>query len=58
MVLVMDVARYKYPPVWVRTEDLFNAIHTHNIEVVNHVRTEGKYRGYTTVECGYKIDNF
>jgi hypothetical protein len=26
--LIMDVARYKYPPAWVRTQDLWNAMHT------------------------------
>ena len=26
--LILDVARYKYPPVWVKTEDLWNAINT------------------------------
>ncbi len=26
--LILDVARYKYPPVWVRTADLFNAMNT------------------------------
>ena len=26
--LIMDVARYKYPPVWVKTADLWNAMNT------------------------------
>ena len=26
--LLLDVARYKYPPVWVKTSDLWNAMHT------------------------------
>jgi len=26
--LIMDVARYKYPPAWVKTEDLWNAMNT------------------------------
>lgn len=30
--LIMDVARYKYPPVWVRAEDLFNAMNTKDSE--------------------------
>jgi len=28
MVLILDVARYKYPPTWVPVEDLFDAINT------------------------------
>ncbi|OGT38755.1 MAG: hypothetical protein A3F11_01325 [Gammaproteobacteria bacterium RIFCSPHIGHO2_12_FULL_37_14] len=26
--LILDVARYKYPPIWVKTEDLWNGINT------------------------------
>ncbi len=27
-VLILDVSRYKYPPVWVEVEDLWNAVNT------------------------------
>ncbi len=27
--LIMDVGRYKYPPVWVKTKDLWNAMNTY-----------------------------
>jgi len=30
--LIMDVARYKFPPVWVRAEDLYKAMNTHDSE--------------------------
>ena len=26
--LILDVARYKYPPVWVKTADMFAAMNT------------------------------
>jgi hypothetical protein len=26
--LILDVARYKYPPVWVKTADIFDAMNT------------------------------
>jgi hypothetical protein len=41
--LVLDVARYKYPPVWVKASDLFDAMNT--IDPVN----SGKTRGYVLV---------
>lgn len=41
--LVLDVARYKYPPVWVTASDLFDAMNT--IDPVN----AGKTRGYVLV---------
>ncbi|WP_158818327.1 phytochelatin synthase family protein [Methylocapsa sp. S129] len=37
--LVLDVARYKYPPVWVKASDLFDAMNT--IDVVNDSKTRG-----------------
>jgi len=40
--LVLDVARYKYPPVWVRAEQLFAAMQTRDHEANN-------YRGYLIV---------
>lgn len=41
--LVLDVARYKYPPVWVTASDLFAAMNT--IDPAN----AGKTRGYVLV---------
>ncbi len=41
--LILDVARYKYPPVWVKASDLFDAMNT--ADAVN----EGKTRGYVLV---------
>lgn len=38
--LILDVARYKYPPVWVRTADLFDAMNTTDAD------NDGKTRGY------------
>ena len=43
--LVLDVARYKYPPVWVRTEDLFGAMNTVDKD------NAGKTRGYVLVSA-------
>lgn len=40
-VLVMDVARYKYPPVWVKTQDMINALNT--------TTRQGKSRGLLIV---------
>lgn len=41
--LLLDVARYKYPSVWVKTDDLFRAIHLNEKEkIVN-------FRGYLVV---------
>ncbi|MDB9315375.1 phytochelatin synthase family protein [Spirulina sp. CS-785/01] len=41
-VLILDVARYKYPPVWVSVEDLWRA--TNTIDSVS-----GKTRGFVLV---------
>ncbi len=41
--LIMDVARYKYPPVWVKTGDLFQAMNTPDSD------NGGKTRGYVLV---------
>ena len=41
--LVMDVARYKYPPVWVKTVDLFAAMNTPD------AANDNKTRGYVLV---------
>ncbi|MDQ6434467.1 phytochelatin synthase family protein [Mesorhizobium sp. LHD-90] len=37
--LILDVARYKYPPVWVTAADLFNAMNTQDSD--NNNRTRG-----------------
>lgn len=37
--LILDVARYKYPPVWVTTADLFGAMNT--VDSDNENRTRG-----------------
>lgn len=41
--LILDVARYKYPPVWVKTSDLFDAMNTPD------AANDGKMRGYVLV---------
>jgi hypothetical protein len=41
--LILDVARYKYPPVWVKASDLFDAMNT--ADAVN----DNKTRGYVLV---------
>jgi Phytochelatin synthase len=41
--LILDVARYKYPPVWVRTVDLFGAMNTTDSDNNN------KTRGYIVI---------
>ena len=37
--LILDVARYKYPPVWVKTSELFDAMNT--ADAANDNRTRG-----------------
>jgi hypothetical protein len=37
--LILDVARYKYPPVWVKASDLFDAMNTSDAS--NHNNTRG-----------------
>jgi Phytochelatin synthase len=41
--LILDVARYKYPPVWVKTTDLFGAMNTTDSDNNN------KTRGYIVI---------
>ncbi len=41
--LVLDVARYKYPPVWVKTTDIFDAMNTPD------AANGGKTRGFVLV---------
>jgi hypothetical protein len=41
--LVLDVARYKYPPVWVKASDLFDAMNT------TDASNDNKTRGYVLV---------
>ncbi len=40
--LILDVARYKYPPVWVKAEDLWRSLNTIDA-------TSGKTRGFVLV---------
>ena len=41
--LILDVARYKYPPVWVKASDLFEAMHT------TDSANDNKTRGYVLI---------
>jgi hypothetical protein len=41
--LILDVARYKYPPVWVRADELFAAMNTTDADNAN------KTRGYVLI---------
>jgi hypothetical protein len=41
--LILDVARYKYPPVWVKTADLFDAMNTPDPD------NDNKMRGYVLI---------
>ena len=41
--LILDVARYKYPPVWVKTADMFAAMNTADAS------NDGKTRGFVLV---------
>jgi hypothetical protein len=41
--LILDVARYKYPPVWAKTSDLFDAMNTTDPD------NENKTRGYVLI---------
>jgi hypothetical protein len=41
--LILDVARYKYPPVWVKASDLFDAMNTRD------AANDNKTRGYVLV---------
>jgi Phytochelatin synthase len=41
--LILDVARYKYPPVWVKTADLFGAMNTADKD------NDNKTRGYIVI---------
>lgn len=44
--LILDVARYKYPPVWVTASDLFDAMNTTDFD------NENKTRGYVLIANG------
>ncbi|WP_193198223.1 phytochelatin synthase family protein [Nostoc sp. MG11] len=44
--LIMDVSRYKYPPVWVKTTDLWKAMATTD-------SVSGKTRGFVFVSKGF-----
>ena len=41
--LILDVARYKYPPVWVKTADMFAAMNT------SDAANDNKSRGFVLV---------
>jgi hypothetical protein len=41
--LILDVARYKYPPVWVKAEDLFAAMNTADLS------NDHKSRGFVLI---------
>ena len=41
--LILDVARYKYPPVWVTASELFEAMNTRDAD------NENKTRGYVLI---------
>ena len=41
--LILDVARYKYPPVWAKTADLFDAMNTPDPD------NDNKTRGYVLI---------
>jgi hypothetical protein len=43
--LILDVARYKYPPVWVKTADMFDAMNTPDPD------NDNKMRGYVLVSA-------
>ncbi len=49
--LILDVARYKYPPVWVKTSDLFDAMNTADSD------NDNKTRGYVLVSGQGSADN-
>ena len=42
--LVLDVARFRYPPYWAKAEDLFKAMNTTDLD-------SGKSRGYVVVSA-------
>jgi hypothetical protein len=46
--LIMDVSRYKYPPIWVKTTDLWKAMNT--VDSVS-----GKTRGFVFVSKGENV---
>jgi Phytochelatin synthase len=41
--LILDVARYKYPPVWVKASELFDAMNTADAD------NEEKTRGFVLI---------
>jgi protoporphyrinogen oxidase len=49
--LILDVARYKYPPVWVKTADLFDAMNTPDSD------NDNKTRGYVLVSSRVAAGN-
>ena len=49
--LIFDVARYKYPPVWVKTSDLFDAMNT------TDSANDNKTRGYVLISGQGTVGN-
>ena len=41
--LILDVARYKYPPVWVKASELFDSMNTQDSD------NENKTRGFVLI---------
>jgi hypothetical protein len=48
--LILDVARYKYPPVWVTTSDLFDAMNTADAS------NQNKTRGYVLISNAEAVE--
>lgn len=44
--LILDVSRYKYPPVWVTASDLFDAMNTADSD------NDNRTRGYVLITPG------
>ena len=45
--LILDVARYKYPPVWVKAAALFDAMNTTDSD------NENRTRGFVLIDAGH-----
>ena len=46
--LILDVSRYKYPPVWVGAAEVFAAMNT----IADH-DSDNKTRGYVLISAGH-----
>ena len=49
--LILDVARYKYPPVWVGASDLFDAMNTRDFD------NENRTRGFVLIAKGTRSNS-